>query len=282
MAPVFPHRAVTTTLAWFIPTAFRLPLETATRLLGRSNPPQLTTSLPSSPRCAPQAIRRVCAWSAAIACSGYSCPSISETRHLHSQRFISMTILKKAHTFLQAHGRDIDQARFEFHFGNLPQEKLLAALARYQNPDGGFSSLEVDIAAPQSNPFAMELALLICLHAKVPGDHPLLQKAAAHLEATQDPDGGSRFVPEIYQHSLAPWFQGWVWPNLNPTCSLVSLLIELGLGSASLLAGVEKLFQQLAHLDGLTDGEFYDVRPYAYYFLPDWEHPQRDVYRSAL
>lgn len=193
-----------------------------------------------------------------------------------------MTILEKSHAFLQAYGRDIDQARFDFHFGDLPSEKLLAILERYQNPDGGFFGLEVDIAAPQSNPFAMEIALLICLHAGAPKGHPLLQKAVAYLEATQDPDGGWRFVPEIYQQSLAPWFQGWTWPNLNPTCSLAGLLIELGLGSANLLAGAEKLFQLLARLDGLADGEFYDVRPYAYYFLPEREHPQRDAYRAAL
>ncbi|MFZ6028339.1 MAG: prenyltransferase/squalene oxidase repeat-containing protein [Chloroflexota bacterium] len=193
-----------------------------------------------------------------------------------------MNILEKAHVFLQAHGREIDLARFDYHFGGAPVEKLLAALERYQNPDGGFSGLEVDIAAPQSHPFAMELALLICLQAGAPKDHPLLQKAIAHLEATQDADGGWRFTPEIYQHPLAPWFYVWAWPNLNPACTLAGLLIELGFGPANLLANVEKLFQQLNRLDGLADGEFYDVRPYAYYFLPEWEHPQRDAYRAAL
>src|ERR1051326_2151310 len=185
-----------------------------------------------------------------------------------------MDILAKAEQFFQHNGRDIDQALWAYHFGGQSQDTMLATLARYQNADGGFHGLEVDIKAPDSNPFATELALSICLKANTPREHPLLQKAVAYLEQTQEENGNWRFAPGVYEHELAPWFQGWEWPNLNPACTLSGLLKELGLGSATLHARVERLFAQLAQLNDLTGDGFYLVRPYASYFLPEWNHPQ--------
>jgi len=193
-----------------------------------------------------------------------------------------MDVISKAGLFLQQNGREIDNARFNNHFGSLSIDALLEALGRYQNPDGGFFGLEPDIAAPQSNPFAVEIALLICLWSKNPRESPLLHKAAAYLEHTQDPDGGWRFVPEIYQHKLAPWFQGWSWPNLNPACTLAGLLLELKLGSKAVLYRVQQLFERLEKPEEVTQGEFYTVRPYAIYFIPETGNPRQDFYRSEL
>jgi hypothetical protein len=193
-----------------------------------------------------------------------------------------MNILQKAANFFQNQGRDIDQALFHYHFGDLPQEEMLAVLGRYQNADGGFWGLEVDIAAPESNPFATELALHICIQANVPGAHPLLQKTAEYLETTQSDDGDWHFSDVIYRHELAPWFQGWTWPTLNPGCTTAGLLRELGLGSERLHGRAEQLFQQMANEADLTGDQYYAVRPYAFYFLPDWDHPQREFYLSGL
>jgi hypothetical protein len=193
-----------------------------------------------------------------------------------------MDTLAKAHQFFQQQGRDIDQALWAYHFGGQTQEHLLAILADYQNPDGGFRGLEADIKAPDSNPFATELALLICLQANAPREHPVLQKTVAHLEQTQEENGNWRFAPGVYEHELAPWFQGWEWPNLNPACTITGLLKELGLGSERLHARVECLFAQLSRVEDLTGDEFYGVRPYASYFLPAWSHPQRDLYLAGV
>jgi hypothetical protein len=57
---------------------------------------------------------------------------------------------------------------------------------------------------------------------------------------------------------------------------------KLGLGSDALHARVERLFAQLARVEDLTSSEFYSVRPYAYYFLPEWDHPQRELYLSGV
>ena len=193
-----------------------------------------------------------------------------------------MDVINKARVFLQKNGRDIDQARFDYHFGELPLDSLLKVLGRYQNPDGGFKGLECDINAPQSNPFAVEIALRICLWANTPAESPLLVKTAVYLENTQDPDGGWRFVPEIYQHKLAPWFQGWEWPNLNPTCPLTGLLLELKLGSRAVINRVQQLFELLEKPDDVTKGDFYSVRPYAIYFISETGNPRQGFYRSEM
>jgi hypothetical protein len=73
-----------------------------------------------------------------------------------------MRSVARAQQFFEHAGRDIDRACFACHFGQGTQEELLGILARYQNSDGGFGhGLEPDIGAPDSNPFATELALLI-------------------------------------------------------------------------------------------------------------------------
>jgi hypothetical protein len=194
-----------------------------------------------------------------------------------------MRPIERTRAFFAQHGRDIDKARFAYHFADLPLDDLLATLARYQNNDGGFGNgLEPDIAAPDSNPFATELALSICLAADVPRDHPLLARTVGYLEASQSADGDWQFSPAIYQHALAPWFQGWQFPALNPACTIGGLLHELGLGSNELHAKVEALFQQQAKPADLAGDDFYAARPYAYYLLPRGEHPQRELYLAGL
>ena len=97
-----------------------------------------------------------------------------------------MDLVSSAGRFLQGRGRDIERARFGYHFGDSSREDLLEVLERYQNQDGGFGhGLEPDIKAPDSNPFVTELALLICLQAEVPKEHPLLQRTAEYLEEAQ-------------------------------------------------------------------------------------------------
>src|SRR4051812_47128833 len=80
-----------------------------------------------------------------------------------------MDAIARAQQFFRHHGRDIDRALFAYHFEGGAREEVLAVLGRYQNADGGFGhALEPDIAAPDSNPFATELALLVCLQADAP------------------------------------------------------------------------------------------------------------------
>jgi hypothetical protein len=192
-------------------------------------------------------------------------------------------IIANAQQYIARQGRKLDQARFALHFSGGTQAAFLDALAEYQNPDGGFgNALEIDIEAPASQPFATELALDYCLRAGIPASHPVIQKTVAYLEASQDEDGCWRFTQDIYAHPLAPWFQGWTWPNLTPSCTLAGILREYGLGSPQLHQKVADLFKHWANLGEFTEGEFYAVRAYAVYFLPEGDFPQREFYLSGL
>jgi hypothetical protein len=189
----------------------------------------------------------------------------------------------RAGEFLAVHGRDLDRARYAYHFQDGALADVLAALGAYQNADGGFGhQLEVDIAAPDSNPFATELALLACLWARVPAETPLLQRAAAYLERAQTPDGDWRFSDAVLAHDIAPWFAHWAWPNLNPGSTLAALLRQHGVGSQAVQRRADALFERLARLDDIPTGEFYTVRPYAYDALANGAHPEREPYLAAV
>jgi hypothetical protein len=193
------------------------------------------------------------------------------------------TPITRARAFFADWSRALDRAHFAYHFDGGSLDDLLATLGRYQNDDGGFGhGLEPDITAPGSSPFATELALTLCLQADVPRDHPLLSRAVAYLEATQTDDGDWRFTPAVLTHDIAPWFAGWTWPNLNPGCTIAALLGELGLGSARLHRRAADLFDRLATPADLLSDQYYSVRPYAFYFLPETSHPQAELYRAGL
>lgn len=191
-------------------------------------------------------------------------------------------IIQQAGSFIHSEGRDIEKALFDFHFGDASMNDLMEALARYQNEDGGFFGLEVDIAAPQSNPFATELALVAMRWSNTPRQHPVLVNAVQYLEDSQQEDGGWQFEPEIYEHALAPWFKNWQWPNLNPACTLAGVLKQLNLGSEQLHDRVQALFDRLATPADLTGNEYYAVRPYAYYLQTGYNFPEAEFYRWGV
>ena len=194
-----------------------------------------------------------------------------------------MDALSRAGDFLAAHGRDVERAAFERHFGGLSAERFLEVLGRYQNADGGFGRrLEVDVQADASNPFATELALALFRQCEAPADHPVVRSTVEYLELTQTEDGDWRFTPDVYAADLAPWFQGWEFPNVNPGCTTAGLLRDLGVGSERLHSRAEALFQRQKKVRSVVEGDFYSVRPYAMYFLPEWDHPERELWLSGV
>ena len=52
---------------------------------------------------------------------------------------LTQPAFQKAKNFIMEHGRALDQRRFEYHFENGSADAVLAALAPYQNDDGGFA-----------------------------------------------------------------------------------------------------------------------------------------------
>lgn len=169
--------------------------------------------------------------------------------------------------------------------GNAAADDALRELAAYQNADGGFHGLEVDIKAPVSNPFAAGLAMAILTSLRVePGTlraHPLVSSLERWLEDAQDEDGDWHFSSAVREHELAPWYSAWTFPSLNPSAGLSGSARQIGIGSDLLHQRVRALWDRLATLEEAEHGEFYNVMPY-FQYLHSTPHPERDRYLDAL
>jgi hypothetical protein len=193
-----------------------------------------------------------------------------------------MTPTDRALAFLAAQDRPLEAAWARHTAGTGDRAAVLAALAEYQNPDGGFGrGLEPDIGAPASNPFAARLAIYVLLSLGADPGEPIARRLDGWLETSQDEDGCWRLPPDLADHPVAPWFAAWTFPSLNPALCLAGLAARLGLGSDRMQARVRALADRLASVEEVQTGEFYALLPYAEYF-PFVAHPDQARYLDAL
>ncbi len=161
-----------------------------------------------------------------------------------------MTDIAAAHRFVALHARLIDRRR-------LTGDPTLvrAALAAYQNPDGGFAYLEPDLPDPASQPIAALAALEILHEIDAPPDDPLLTALAGWLERTS-PDGVAMVLPydpDAVAH--APWMA----PVADPPPSLLMTAavtaaahragMDAGAGRAWLQHATEVVWERLQQRD---------------------------------
>ncbi|SFL43214.1 Prenyltransferase and squalene oxidase repeat-containing protein [Paenibacillus sp. 1_12] len=138
-------------------------------------------------------------------------------------------LFAQAKLFIYQNGRLLDRRRFEYFFENGSQEAVIAALAPYQNPDGGFGQgLEPDIRSPYSQPVPTESALILMDEIEY-FDYSILKGIIRFLQAHTIHSGG---VPlafcSINDYPHAPW-----WntdqdsqANMNPTGRILGLLYK--------------------------------------------------------
>lgn len=115
--------------------------------------------------------------------------------------------------FLAGHGRLLDQRRFELLNGNGRAEEVLAAVAAYRNPDGGYGwGLEPDLRAPESQPGgALHAFEMFADVAPVTTPHAV--QLCDWLESVSFPDGGLPFAfPVADPTACAPF-----WTGADPT-----------------------------------------------------------------
>lgn len=182
-----------------------------------------------------------------------------------AQREMASALVEPALAFLTNSGSALGAAMVRYQWLDGPADDVLGALQGYQNEDGGFAGLEVDIKAPVSNPFAARLAMQALLSLRERPDAPLVTHLGAWITSAEDEDGDWHFAPEVYQHDLAPWFAGWTFPALNPSCCIAGLATELGILDVGAAHRVRVLFDRLSSLDEARTGEFYNVLPYVEY-----------------
>ncbi|MEA2532091.1 MAG: hypothetical protein QOG89_3735 [Thermomicrobiales bacterium] len=186
-----------------------------------------------------------------------------------------MATIERALQFLGNTGRPVEAAWARQLADDGSRQDVIDALAAYENEDGGFGrNLEVDIKAPDSQPFAARLAMHVLVSIAAPSDEPMVRRLEGWLEREQGEDGCWRFPPGVFAHGLAPWFAGWTFPSLNPALCLAGGAKRLGIGSDRLFGRVAALVDQMASAEEIEKGEFYGVLPYVEYF-PWVDHPRR-------
>jgi hypothetical protein len=181
---------------------------------------------------------------------------------------IARAAAARGRDFLVSQGAALEAAVVDHTWFDGHPQAVIKGLSAFQNPDGGFGKgLELDIEAPQSNPFATWMALIYLRSVPEPYGMEMRSRVAAWLHEHQADDGDWHFSEQTRAGRLAPWFAEWKFPSLNPACCLAGQASALGVATPQMLHRVDLLFQEQASLATVRDGEFYDLMPYADYSL---------------
>jgi len=118
---------------------------------------------------------------------------------------------RRARQFLDDHGRPVDAALARFIFGEGGADEVLAALALFQNPDGGFGhGLEPDLPTPASTAIVTSEGLRILRRVGAHTEHAMARAALGWLAANFDAAAGvwPIITAEV---ALAPHAFWWDW-----------------------------------------------------------------------
>jgi hypothetical protein len=191
--------------------------------------------------------------------------------------------LARAQQFMWQNARLLDRFLFAYHFDGGPREPVLAALAAYRNPDGGFgNALEPDKRVPHSQPVDVETALHI-LDAVDALDHPLASGVCDFLESITTAEGGVPFsLPSTNDYPHAPW---WAAPHnppaaINPTAAITGLLLKAGARHQWVERASEFCWRTIETSDTTA---FHDVMPIVTFLqhAPDRARAEHELARVA-
>ncbi len=161
---------------------------------------------------------------------------------------LSKEAFQRARHFVDTQARPIDQALLAIHFDGAGPEHLTAALAAYQNEDGGFGrSLEPDFRLTPSSALATAVAFTYLRQAGVSASDPLVRRAVSYLLKTvDDAHGAWEPVPAAVDTvPRAPWWGHALWRDQalshwpNPSAECLAILLRYGGTAAE--AAVEAL-----------------------------------------
>lgn len=167
-------------------------------------------------------------------------------------------------SFLNEHGRPLDQASLAFCFEGGSPEAVLAALEPYQNADGGFGhALEADVRLDDSSVIATTMGLQALRKVDADASHPLVRGAVAYLLEQLDPTTLAWVLvpPNVDDAPHAPWWAPEEKPTgftANPGAEIVGHFHHwASLVPAELLAQLTET--AMAHLRSLTAERMHDV-----------------------
>lgn len=140
---------------------------------------------------------------------------------------------ERARKWICLNARPVDRARFRYLFENGSREEVLAALAEYQNGDGGFGhALEADCFNPGSSPIQTWAATEILHEIGLEKDHPIIRGILVYLDSGKDFNGKCwlNTVPANNDYPRASW---WTYDsrtrdelNYNPTTALAGFALR--------------------------------------------------------
>jgi hypothetical protein len=172
---------------------------------------------------------------------------------------LSLKAYAKARDFLLTHARPLERARYRFHFGGGPVAEVRAALAAFQNTNGGFGhGLEPDLRLPGSSAYATSVALNFFRELGLPAADPMVRSAVRWSQSAFDRtlDRWPATPAGVNDWPHAPW---WTWKEpgergftANPGVELVAHLWHYhAAADAGFLAEIAGRVQQL--LDALPE-----------------------------
>ncbi len=145
---------------------------------------------------------------------------------------LSKERLEAARTFMSKEARPLDLALWRLAFEGGEGAAVIAALAPFQNADGGFGhGLEPDLATPASSGIATSVGLRHLRRAGAPADHPMV-RAALGWTAANIADGVWTIIDaHVDDGPHAPWWNydaeladRWLAFQFNPTAEILAAL----------------------------------------------------------
>jgi len=122
---------------------------------------------------------------------------------------LSPDSFRRAADFINSRARPIDQRLFEFYFASGSADAVIAAVANYQNPDGGFGhAIEPDFRLLTSSPMATTIAFQYLIEVAAHPDHPVVRAAIHYFLKMYDSARGlwPNVPPEVNDFPHAPWW----------------------------------------------------------------------------
>jgi hypothetical protein len=196
--------------------------------------------------------------------------------------------LARAEDFVWNNARLLERTLFRYLFRGGQRAAVVAALAAYQNPDGGFgNALEPDKRCPDSQPQDVEFAFRVLDWAGGLGvgdaSRAMVSRACDFLQTVSTPEGGVPFgLPSARAYPHQPW---WDVPagapaGLNPTASILGLLLKHGIWHPWMGPASEFCWQAIARAEG---GQFHDLIVQIWFleYAPDRPRAEHELARIA-
>lgn len=184
---------------------------------------------------------------------------------------LSRESFRKGCAFVEGEGRALDAALLSHRLGGGGgAQAAKAALAAYQNPDGGFGhGLEPDLATPASSAIATSVGLRILNGLGAAAADPMVAAALGWLDRSFDREAGvwPIITEAVDQAPHAPWWswskdlaENWNGFRFNPSAELLGYLYAWRDGVApDLLAAAEASMRRTLAATPVIEGA-YDLK----------------------